>query len=657
MEDTTILPKSNPRSPFHSRIPNKSQPTEIISRRFELWRKVIKSLVVYYKTIIISNNQFSLINSNVANSFDFSFFTNLKDGSASTGHTPATSPAPHNHAPVNNNPRLLKPNGSVEVVDPSPEDKNKQSFFAQFGNGSIQDVQVLLKKYHLNLATHQRSIALELQDMVIPRLEDLSKDLSMKVKEIKELNNDFKQSVSKDIAATGQFLDDYMNAVKNLQAGKGLSLDPYLLRLKLEGQIKRQLNQENYLEQAFINLQNTSMELEKIVFKEIQDSLNKYCEMISQEIFVHYNDLINELHEGLISRKPYFEWDEFIKRDDGKNFLKLKHDDNIPKARKIADLVYPFNQSIISKTIRSGYLHKKSKLLKSYSKGYYILTLNYLHEFKSGDLVKHGLNPVSSIKLDHCILVDSTENKFQLKVKENIPGKSSVTLVFKNLDLSETEFKRWIIDLKSLTSFDTFQERYDFLSAKLSAKKASSNSSSNSLSAINSNQGQIISRAQTPHLEISNPMDLSSFNSKLESLQSSFNKVSFTSTKNKQTSTPAFNFPKPQPLTSNTTTTTNSSRNSSQSSLKVNIPPPTLEIQEPTPVRPDAPILPSQSSLGSTNQAYNEAGIERSNTPMIGGIALTEENEELIKRIQLNQSLYSDSNNQVDLDKIMNSIH
>lgn len=40
--------------------------------------------------------------------------------------------------------------------------------------------------------------------------------------------------------------------------------DPYLLKLQLDLQLKRQVAEETYLQEAFINLQSSGLQLEKL---------------------------------------------------------------------------------------------------------------------------------------------------------------------------------------------------------------------------------------------------------------------------------------------------------------------------------------------------------------------------------------------------------
>ena len=83
----------------------------------------------------------------------------------------------------------------------------------------------------------------------------LRSDLNQKIKEIKNLSGDFKNSVDKEMENTRR-------AVNELQDGLGQSdinpaqmtgkKDPYLLKLAADRQVEKQIDEENYLHQVSI---------------------------------------------------------------------------------------------------------------------------------------------------------------------------------------------------------------------------------------------------------------------------------------------------------------------------------------------------------------------------------------------------------------------
>lgn len=111
----------------------------------------------------------------------------------------------------------------------------------------------ILRSYH-KTAIVEANKAKEIEGDVILALTGLRNDLNQKMKEIKSLSGDFKNSVEKE-------MDGTKRAVKSLQEVLGQNdvdpsmttgkQDPYLLRLAVDRQVERQLDEENYLHQVF----------------------------------------------------------------------------------------------------------------------------------------------------------------------------------------------------------------------------------------------------------------------------------------------------------------------------------------------------------------------------------------------------------------------
>lgn len=110
----------------------------------------------------------------------------------------------------------------------------------------------MLRNYH-KLAISESNKSRDIENDVILALVGLRSDLSQKIKEIKNLSGDFKNSVDKEMESTRKL-------VNNLQDGLGQSdldpsqttgkQDPYLLKLAVDRQIERQIDEENYLHQV-----------------------------------------------------------------------------------------------------------------------------------------------------------------------------------------------------------------------------------------------------------------------------------------------------------------------------------------------------------------------------------------------------------------------
>jgi hypothetical protein len=124
--------------------------------------------------------------------------------------------------------------------------------------GGIDDALQILRSYH-KTAIAEANKSKEIEADVILALVGLRSDLNQKIKEIKGLSGDFKNSVEKEMEATRK-------AVAALQDGLGQAdvdpsqitgkQDPYLLRLAVDRQVEKQIDEENYLHQ--VNLARTS---------------------------------------------------------------------------------------------------------------------------------------------------------------------------------------------------------------------------------------------------------------------------------------------------------------------------------------------------------------------------------------------------------------
>ena len=119
-------------------------------------------------------------------------------------------------------------------------------------SGVVDDALQILRNYH-KLAIAESSKARDIENDIILALVGLRSDLSQKIKEIKGLSGDFKNSVDKEMESTRK-------AVNILQEGLGQSdidpsqmtgkQDPYLLKLAVDRQIEKQIDEENYLHQV-----------------------------------------------------------------------------------------------------------------------------------------------------------------------------------------------------------------------------------------------------------------------------------------------------------------------------------------------------------------------------------------------------------------------
>ena len=178
-------------SAFYTPVPTTGTPTEILANRFQVWRKVLKDLITYFTDIkktyeARSKSLYTL--SNVAMNIS----------------TPA------------------------QLVT----------------EGGIGDALHILRDYHKKTITESNK-AKSIEEEIIVQLTGLRSDLGQKIKEIKSLAGDFKNNVDKETEATRRAVRDLQDALSNVSTDP--KSDPYLVRLSVDRQLSRQIEEENYL--------------------------------------------------------------------------------------------------------------------------------------------------------------------------------------------------------------------------------------------------------------------------------------------------------------------------------------------------------------------------------------------------------------------------
>ena len=119
-------------------------------------------------------------------------------------------------------------------------------------SGGIDDALSILRDYNKQ-ATIEAGKAKEIEEDVILALTGLRSDLQQKIKEIKNLSGDFKNSVQKEMDQTRRAVNSLQETLGQTEMDSALTTgkqDPYLLRLAVDRQLYRQIDEENYLHQV-----------------------------------------------------------------------------------------------------------------------------------------------------------------------------------------------------------------------------------------------------------------------------------------------------------------------------------------------------------------------------------------------------------------------
>lgn len=243
-------------------------------------------------------------------------------------------------------------------------------------SGGIDDALQLFRAHH-SKSIEDCAKAKSIQNDVILQLVGLRSDLQQKIKEIKNLSGDFKNSVDKE-------MDSTRKAVKLLQEALGHSdidpsqssgsKDPYLLRLAADRQLERQIDEENYLHQAYLNLEASGRELEVIVVGEIQKSYNAFAAIMRREADDIYATM-EDLRAGPLSMPKDREWDAFVESDERfvdprvavRDAQHLHYPGRDNERESQSTWLTPLLTCSVATEVRAGLLERKSKYLKSYT--------------------------------------------------------------------------------------------------------------------------------------------------------------------------------------------------------------------------------------------------------------------------------------------------
>lgn len=121
--------------------------------------------------------------------------------------------------------------------------------------GGLDDATSILRGYHKH-AQSEAQKARDIENEVIAQLSGLRADLQQKIKEINKLSGDFKNSADKEKEGTRRMVNALQDALVSAETQSmtgGAKSDPFILRLNVDRQVERQLEEENYLHRVCID--------------------------------------------------------------------------------------------------------------------------------------------------------------------------------------------------------------------------------------------------------------------------------------------------------------------------------------------------------------------------------------------------------------------
>lgn len=116
-------------------------------------------------------------------------------------------------------------------------------------DGGLSEATRILNDYHKHALTEANK-ARDIEQDVIGALNGLRADLGAKIKEIKNLHGDFKNSVEKEKEGTKKAIVAYQDSLQHYEHADGLDkgrADPFIVRLNVDRMVEKQIDEENYL--------------------------------------------------------------------------------------------------------------------------------------------------------------------------------------------------------------------------------------------------------------------------------------------------------------------------------------------------------------------------------------------------------------------------
>lgn len=183
-------------SVFNTPIPTQGSPVEVLADRFGAWRQLLKSLIAYFREI------------------QASYDTRAK---------------------------------ALHKVQNTLSNLSNPSVFAS--DRGLGEATRILDDYHKH-SISEANKSRDIEDDVIAALTGLRSDLGQKIKEIKSLSGDFKNSVEKEKDTTRREVEKLQEALQHADHEDGSATgknDPFVVRLGVDRAVEKQIDEENYL--------------------------------------------------------------------------------------------------------------------------------------------------------------------------------------------------------------------------------------------------------------------------------------------------------------------------------------------------------------------------------------------------------------------------
>src|SRR5271170_5117638 len=204
---------------------------------------------------------------------------------------------------------IAKLNNSLNVPF---RENSADEFFLE--SGGVQDIGIAIKERAKSQIVTSSDNSRKILSHIVPPLEKLRSDLHLKIKEIKGLSGDFKNSVPREQDHTKrqlQALTESLTSASERPSDIQPKSDPHLLKMAFEKQMRHHLQEENFLHQAHRNIESSGRALEGLVIKIIKDAFTQYQEMLTAEATAT-NEFASRLSNTALGLPVDKEWNAFV---------------------------------------------------------------------------------------------------------------------------------------------------------------------------------------------------------------------------------------------------------------------------------------------------------------------------------------------------------
>ncbi|KAI9757444.1 MAG: hypothetical protein M4579_003460 [Chaenotheca gracillima] len=311
-----------------------------------------------------------------------------------------------------------------ERVVKSVSDPLKEAHHFDQSVGGIAGLMENLRSNTQAISNSHLETEKNLKGTVLPILARLHAEIKNKTKELSGGAAKGSKSVDKARALTQKHLESLGHHTASFDSSGGKiepSSDPYILQRGIYHRLNKQILEENNNRQDLLAVQGSFQQFEAHLIRTIQEVMGTFLQVVggqAERTRALYGDMT-----GTAQRIPLdFEWKGFIYRNN-----EVLIDPNA-SPRSMDNINFPNQNHKATQPTIEGTLERKSRLTKSYSTGYYVVTPSkYLHEFKDTDNYRKDPTPELSLYLPDCVVGATDGPKFNVKGKDSSKGKFSLS--------------------------------------------------------------------------------------------------------------------------------------------------------------------------------------------------------------------------------------